>query len=589
MKLFNTKITAPMIFPPIFLVIIIISMWLSLSTIETNSKQNLHKSLDTVLTITQEALHLWLGNRLEELDYTVSDKVVIGLTEKLLDEYANQQDVISSPTLAKLRKLMAKKISQRNDKGFFVIAPDRVSIGSMRDSNIGKENLINQQRKPYLDRVFRGEKLFIPSISSDVPLVTKSGLLRDHQPTIFIASPVINADGNVIAVFTLRLDPTAHFTRITQLGSIGSSGETYAFDRKGVLVTESRFTEHLREIGAISADAQGMLSIRVANPGGDTLKGYVPTSSIDQWPLTLMASKAISGDTEPYMEAYRDYRGVPVFGAWQWDEVLGIGLVTEVDAEEGLHAYELTRIVIVSVLFFIMFLTIALVFLPLWFQEREKSALKQHRDSLENTVKKRTAELENANNNLKELSEIDPLTQIANRRLYEGTLSKAIAASKRASQAMSLMIIDIDYFKPFNDNYGHDVGDLALKDVAQAIAGSLSRSTDLAARYGGEEFVVLMPSTDSEGARHFANVIKNNIQARAIEHKFSGVAQVVTVSTGVSSLVGADLNDEDLFKQADSALYQAKKNGRNRVEVYQPEKQANDTQINDTRPIAPAS
>ncbi|MCJ8270439.1 MAG: diguanylate cyclase, partial [Psychrosphaera sp.] len=419
-----------------------------------------------------------------------------------------------------------------------------------------------------IDRVFEGETLFIPSVSSDVPLMTKSGELRKKQPTIFVAAPIKDKHDNIIGALTLRLNPMANFSRITQLGQIGQSGETYAFDKQGTLLTKSRFTEDLRAAGVIGKDEMGMLSIHVSDPGGNTLTGFKPKLAKQDWPLTLMAQQAIAGNTAAYLESYRDYRGVPVFGAWTWNDHLGMGLTTEIDAKEALQPFVLTRVVILAVLVVVIILMIGLVFIPLWFQEREKRALKQHRDALEQTVRERTQELEEANSALKTLSEVDALTQIANRRLYEQTLRTAISASKRASQAMSLMIIDIDFFKPFNDNYGHDKGDITLKQVAQIIANSLTRSTDLAARYGGEEFVVLMPSTDIEGAQKFAKSIKDNIEQSAIEHQFSSVADFVTASIGVASLTGEALNDIDLFKQADSALYQAKKNGRNQVVVF---------------------
>jgi diguanylate cyclase (GGDEF)-like protein len=220
----------------------------------------------------------------------------------------------------------------------------------------------------------------------------------------------------------------------------------------------------------------------------------------------------------------------------------------------------------------IVSLTLGLVIIPLWFQEKEKKALKQYNENLEQTVLKRTAELEQANENLKALSEIDPLTGIANRRLYELTLTKNIASAKRTLHSVSLIIIDIDHFKPFNDNYGHDKGDVTLRKVAQVIANSTARTTDLVARYGGEEFVVVMPVTDKDGAYHLASLIRNYVEAQGIEHRFSDTANIITVSIGVASLSGPTLNSNDLFKQADAALYQAKKNGRNQVILYDKDK-----------------
>ncbi len=545
-------------------------MSLSLSFIKAESKQGIQKSLNTVLNTTQETLQLWLSSRLGDLKELARDKEMIALAKVLISSHHNKpNDQKNSPALEKMRTLMAAKMQRYNDKGFFIINPDRVSIASMRDANISSENLINQQRKLYLDRAFMGDTLFIPSINSDVPLITQSGALRDKQPTIFIASPIIDHNAKVIAVLTLRLDPMTNFSRITQLGRIGNTGETYAFDESGQLLTKSRFTEDLRAIGVIRNDEIDMLSIRVIDPGGNLLEGYKPETQKKDWPLTLMAHRAIEGNTSSFIDSYRDYRGVEVFGAWLWSKKLGIGLTTEIDVKEALQPYELTRMVIIIVLAILIVLTIGLVFFLLWLQEREKKVLKQHSKLLKETVFKRTAELEDANKNLKILSEIDPLTQIGNRRLYEQTLPRAIATSKRASQAMSLMIIDIDFFKPFNDNYGHHQGDVTLYHVAEVIANSLTRTTDLAARYGGEEFVVLMPSTDAEGALYFANQIKTNIESRGIKHKFSSVADIVTVSIGVASLVGDALNGTDLFRDADNALYQAKENGRKQIVLYQ--------------------
>jgi diguanylate cyclase (GGDEF)-like protein len=571
MKLFTTKLAAPLIIPPIFIGIIFISMWISLSYIENNSKHSIQKSLNTVLHITEEALQLWLNGRLDELNRVVNDPQVLTLTKSLLDEYKHDKDLLNSATQARLRAFMDEKMQNNDDKGFFIIAPDRISIGSMRDINIGSENLINQQRKQFLDRAFNGEQLFVPSISSDVPLVTKNGVVRDKQPTIFIASAIKDENGQVIAVLTLRLNPMTHFTHITQLGQIGYTGETYAFDREGVLISNSRFINDLKKAGIIDYEELAMLSVRIADPGGNLMKGHIPSQDIETLPLTLMARRAIKGNVESYIEPYRGYRGEQVFGAWLWHKTLGIGLATEIDAREAMQPYRVTRIVLITMLILIFCMVIGLVFVPLWFQERQNQALKKHRDSLEDIVLKRTAQLEEANINLKALSEVDPLTQIANRRLYENTLNNAVAASVRASQSLALMIIDIDYFKPYNDNYGHDNGDVTLKEVASTIASSVTRATDLAARYGGEEFVVLMPSTDAEGAKILAQNITNQIKSRAIEHKFSSVADTITVSIGVASLTGETLNDASLFKKADQALYRAKEQGRDRIVVHENE------------------
>ena len=183
-------------------------------------------------------------------------------------------------------------------------------------------------------------------------------------------------------------------------------------------------------------------------------------------------------------------------------------------------------------------------------------------------VRKRTEELESANLRFKQLSETDPLTKIPNRRAYEERIGAEIKAAKRSGQTLSLLLVDIDYFKAFNDHYGHGAGDMAIRRVAEEITETLPRSTDFAARYGGEEFVVLLPSTESGGAYHVAQRICSHVKSLGIGHDFSIDIGVVTVSIGVASLSEVSLSEAKLLKQADSALYAAKKSGRNRCVVF---------------------
>ncbi|MDF1584638.1 MAG: diguanylate cyclase [Methyloprofundus sp.] len=196
--------------------------------------------------------------------------------------------------------------------------------------------------------------------------------------------------------------------------------------------------------------------------------------------------------------------------------------------------------------------------------QEHKSKLKQHVQHTQH----RTAKLKKENNHLRRLSEIDSLTKIANRRVYENRLLQEITSAKRTAQPLALLMIDIDNFKEYNDIYGHAAGDFALKWVAETVAKVLPRQTDLVARYGGEEFVVLLPATNNQGAFLVAENIRKTIQALKIKHEYSTAANVLTVSIGVSSLQGNDLNEVDLFKQADIALYSAKNKGRNQCEAY---------------------
>jgi len=189
------------------------------------------------------------------------------------------------------------------------------------------------------------------------------------------------------------------------------------------------------------------------------------------------------------------------------------------------------------------------------------------RDHLEHELTQARELLEQHNRELTVLADHDSLTGIANRRRFEEVLALEFARAARSSAPLSLLMFDVDYFKRYNDTYGHVAGDACLQQVARALEDNLARPADLAARYGGEEFVALLPDTDPAGARMVAERVRQAIMALAIPHAGNG-AGIVTISAGVytSGAGGKDLPSATaLVERADVLLYQAKQSGRNQV------------------------
>lgn len=183
--------------------------------------------------------------------------------------------------------------------------------------------------------------------------------------------------------------------------------------------------------------------------------------------------------------------------------------------------------------------------------------------------KKAQESLEIANEKLAKLVNIDGLTQISNRRYFDETLEKEWKLTLRHQHPISLIIIDIDYFKLYNDTYGHILGDETLKSVAKVFDEVIQRSTDLASRYGGEEFAIILPHTEIEGAEKVAQRIIREIRKLAIPHEPSPISDYVTLSMGISCVIPTEnLSPEILVSQADKALYLAKSQGRNRAVTY---------------------
>lgn len=205
--------------------------------------------------------------------------------------------------------------------------------------------------------------------------------------------------------------------------------------------------------------------------------------------------------------------------------------------------------------------------------------LERYTHDLENTVETRTSELRVANRRLEELAITDGLTGLHNHRHFQERLRRDLEIARRAGRPLSIVMFDVDHFKAYNDHYGHVQGDQCLRQVAQALSASVGREGEMVARYGGEEFAVLLPHTTLEQAVEQAERVRHSISALGLAHACAPSGQHVTVSIGVACLEphhhalanpSADVGvaAHALLEQADSALYEAKKAGRDRVTAY---------------------
>jgi len=170
-----------------------------------------------------------------------------------------------------------------------------------------------------------------------------------------------------------------------------------------------------------------------------------------------------------------------------------------------------------------------------------------------------------ANEKYRHLSLFDELTGLANRRNFDRTLEKEFNLAKRNKKPLSVVLCDIDFFKIYNDTYGHQKGDDCLRLVSKALSDAVNRPADLVCRYGGEEFTFILPSTDLKGAREFAERVRLAVSELKIKHEGAKDAPYVSLSLGVSTYNGQFSKGEEITKQADTALYQAKESGRNKV------------------------
>ena len=179
-------------------------------------------------------------------------------------------------------------------------------------------------------------------------------------------------------------------------------------------------------------------------------------------------------------------------------------------------------------------------------------------------------EMKIKNDMLEKLSMYDGLTNIRNRRFFDETFEKTFSEIKRDKKSLAVLMIDIDFFKPYNDNYGHGQGDETLRKVAKVLEKTIKRASDFVARYGGEEFVILLKDINKDGVEAVANNLLNAVRELKITHEFSKIENYVTVSIGVSYYnSSSDITKLELLLKADETLYNVKNSGRNNFAILE--------------------
>jgi hypothetical protein len=332
-----------------FIAAIVAASWYALEEINQQTRHRARDTLQTVLLTTQEALHIWISQRKLDTSNLAQSDELLRLTTTLLNAFDNKNTSEKKHTQEQIRNFMAPRLARYGDRDFFIISPDRKSLASMASTTHTMTNPIHKYRKEHLDRAFEGSTVFIPTIRFNSSSRIRSTLLADSEPAIFTASPIKSFNGKIVAVLAIHINPKRQFTHITQLGRIGETGESYAFDEQGTLISESRFDDQLRRIGLVDSGRRGILSIRIVDPGGNMLQGYQPDIAPEEMPMTRMAASATKGKAGYDTNGYRDYRGIRVLGAWTWDKKLGFGLTTEQDEAEAMQPFYEARLIILLI------------------------------------------------------------------------------------------------------------------------------------------------------------------------------------------------------------------------------------------------
>ncbi len=329
----------------IALILILIGAYSAVYIIEHQTRSKIEDSLKSVLEGADRALLIWSkDHKLNALSLANTDQVK-SYTKKLLQIKRDKEALIASEPMAELRKFFKNFLQSGQYRGFFIIDANNLNIASSRDSNVAITNLLIEQ-PDILKRLWAGEAVVSRIQHSDVPLNDEHPIQQKNaEETAFVGAPITNRDGEVIALLTLRFDPQKSLFNLLSQARVGKTGETYAFDYRGLMLTNSRFEQELIEYGLLTDSMTSALHVEIRDPGINLKENkYKPTPR--KLPMTKMAKSATNGINGSDMDGYRDYRGVDVVGVWLWDEELAMGITTEQDKDEAYGIFNLVRLFI---------------------------------------------------------------------------------------------------------------------------------------------------------------------------------------------------------------------------------------------------
>jgi eukaryotic-like serine/threonine-protein kinase len=328
------------VFPIIAIAVLLVGGFFLRRSIERAAKENLSSGLQTLLNVESAMIETWLRVQESNAQTQATDLEIRNDVYKLLDlvdpTKPAGESLLTSPIHAQLRKSLGPAMAAHDYTGYMVLDRSRKVLSSNAPDLLGRIYSATEIDDPFR-RALDGESIVTQPFPSMAAIVDEKGKTRVGVPTMWALSPVRDESFQTVAVLALRIRPEDEFTRVLQLGQIGNSGETYAFDNTGRLVSNSRFDEQLILLGIIpdTEDSQSILNVQLRDPGGDMTQGFRPTVRRSELPLTKSVADAVLGHSGIDIEGYSGYRGVRKIGAWKWLPKYEIGLVTEMDADEA--------------------------------------------------------------------------------------------------------------------------------------------------------------------------------------------------------------------------------------------------------------
>jgi len=367
-----------------FTAIIITASWSVWSRIEVDVKHDIQRSLTATLTSSKSSLHGFIENEKNIITLWSENKQIYHYVNDLILLSDSPDSLLLDTIHLKLRQLLTPILSTIEHSGYYIISNKNENLSSFEDSNIGSKNLLLSQG-PFLNKVRAGEKLVSFPIRSDVELLDHTGKPVKDLMVMFVAAPIKNEQGETIAIIAFRFDPDISMLPIYKQGHIGQSGETYAFNKQGIMLNESRFHEQLLKAGLFKSNKHIDFAIKIVDPGFDLTSSQRVAPNQNNLPLTLMAQSALAKKSGSNLNGYRNYLGVLVVGSWVWDEKYQIGITTEIGAEEAFKTLNNTHNNILIFSFFAILVLFIMTIVFINFRYKVSLNAKKYQNSIDLT------------------------------------------------------------------------------------------------------------------------------------------------------------------------------------------------------------